>query len=213
MSSWLQLLAHEAGEWYLALLRAIPGELGCVLRRNLYGFHAGPQTRVLANVIVYYPRRLCLGRGVGIASGCQLNAAGGIDIGDHVLIGPGCFIWSQNHRFDRDGPIAPQGYSSKRVTIGRFAWLGAGVIVLPGVNVAEGTVVAAGAVVTRDTQPYTVVAGVPAQVIRRRAPQDCSTAFSGPVERHQGAARVLGRDDTRHEEVDDGARELEVPRG
>lgn len=172
MTRWLRLVRREFLEWWRAFLRSVPGELGCGMRRVAYGLTAGPGVRILQHVVIYYPERLRLGKSVGISAGCQLNAGGGIEIGDDVLIGPGCYLWSQGHCFDGEQPIREQGYEQQKVTIGNDVWLGAGVIVLPGVTIADGTVVAAGAVVSRDTEAYSLVAGVPARKIRSRLSDD-----------------------------------------
>jgi acetyltransferase-like isoleucine patch superfamily enzyme len=101
----------ELLDWLRALLASIPGEIGCKLRNLFYGFRAQRGCRVLRDVIVYFPEKLVLGRDVGISSHTQLNAAGGIEIGDDTLIGPGCAIWSVNHRFrNLDTPVRLQGY-------------------------------------------------------------------------------------------------------
>ncbi|MBA3315016.1 MAG: acyltransferase [Planctomycetaceae bacterium] len=158
------------------------------MRRSFYGFHAGPSTRVLENVIVYHPERLLIGTNVGITSGTQINAGGGVTIEDNVLIGPGCFLWSQNHTYRSScKTIASQGYTYSPVIIEADSWIGAGAIILPGVSIRRGTVVAAGAVVTKDTEPFTVVAGIPARPIGRRessaieSPPPTSLSSSGPI--------------------------------
>lgn len=165
-----QRLRREIRDWWRALLRAIPGETGCAVRRRLYGFQAaGPGTRVLSGVIVFSPERMRIGADVGISSGCQFNANGGIVLGDHVRIGPGTIVWSQNHEFQNpDVPIALQGYERAAVTVEDDVWIAAGCIILPGVTLARGTVVAAGAVVTKSTEPYAIVAGVPARQVGHR---------------------------------------------
>src|SRR5205814_5157841 len=115
------------------------------------------------------PERLELGRNVGISPHSQLNAAGGIEIGDDTLIGPGCTLWSVNHRFqDPDVPIRLQGYDARRIVIGNDCWIAARSIVLPGVRIGSGSVVAAGAVVNRSCEPRSILAGVPARVIGTR---------------------------------------------
>ena len=162
-------LGNELREWFRAFLRAIPGETGCWIRNQFYGYSAGPGVRVLSYVIVYYPERLTLGAHVGIAAYGQINAGGGVEIGDDVLIGPGTMIWSQGHVFDSlESPIRCQGYNREKVVIENDVWIGAGAIILPGVRLAQGTVVAAGAVVTNSTEPLALVAGVPARMIARR---------------------------------------------
>ncbi len=89
--------------------------------------------------------------------------------GNDVLIGPGTYVWSQNHRFDRvELAIREQGVERAAVDIEDDVWIAARCVILPGVRIAKGTVVAAGAVVTRSTEPYTIVAGVPARMIGKR---------------------------------------------
>ncbi len=87
---------------------------------------------------------------------------------DDVLIGAGVHIYVNNHRFDRiDIPIAQQGYyESKDVVIEDDVWIGANVVILPGVRVGRHSVIAAGSVVTKSVEPYTVYGGVPARKIR-----------------------------------------------
>jgi acetyltransferase-like isoleucine patch superfamily enzyme len=100
---------------------------------------------------------------------CFVGAAGGVRIGRNVLIGQRVSFHSENHRFERaDLPIKEQGVTRRGIVVEDDCWLGAGCIVLDGVTVGHGSVVAAGSVVTRDVPPYSVVAGVPAKVIRQR---------------------------------------------
>ena len=85
-------------------------------------------------------------------------------IGDNVLIGPGTYIWTQNHKFEN--PIIPirlQGSEVLPVMIEDDVWIAAGCVILPGVTIGKGSVVAAGAVVTRTAAPFSVIAGVPAR--------------------------------------------------
>ncbi len=165
----LRAAKAECLEWHRSMLAAIPGEIGCGLRNALYGYRAGQGCRVLRNVTIYFPERLKLGRNVGVSPQSQFNAAGGIEIGDDTLIGPGCTFWSVNHRFqDRSVPIRLQGYDAQPILVGRDCWIAARAIVLPGVTIGDGSVVAAGAVVNRTCEPGSILAGVPAKVIGRR---------------------------------------------
>ncbi len=164
---------HETVEWFRAFLRCIPGETGCVVRNRLYGFQCARGVRVLSHVVIYYPGRLSIGSNSGIAAYCQLHAGGGITIGANVLIGPSVMIWSQSHNWRSAAtPIRNQGWKRECVTIEDDVWIGAGAIVLPGVQLARGSVIAAGAVVTESTKPYSVVAGIPARQIAERRPGD-----------------------------------------
>lgn len=165
----MKMLRKEIREWFRAFLRAVPGHTGERMRSLLYGYSAGKDSRVLTHVMIYYPENLTIGRNSAITAYCQLNAGGGLVIGNDVLIGPGTYIWSQNHRFqDAGNLIREQGSERVAVTIEDDVWIAARCVILPGVRIATGTVVAAGAVVTRSTEPYTIVAGVPAKMIGLR---------------------------------------------
>ena len=110
-----------------------------------------------------------IGERVYIGPHSVLFGAGGIEIGDAVLISPGVVITSHQHTFaDDDADIRSQPLEFGRVVIERDAWIGANATILPGVRVGEGSVTGAGAVVTRDVAPRTIVGGVPARVIHER---------------------------------------------
>lgn len=98
-----------------------------------------------------------------------IGCSGYIEIGERVLMGPRVTLLAENHRLDDpDKPIKLQGVERETITIGDGCWLGAGCIVLAGVSVGAGAVIAAGAVVTDDVAAMTVVAGVPARLVRER---------------------------------------------
>lgn len=109
-------------------------------------------------------RRLRMGEDCFIAENVILDARGGLSIGSHVSINSGVQIWTaqhdwQNRQFD---------YVEAPVVIGDRCWISARVTILPGVAIGEGAVVAAGAVVTRDVAPWTMVGGIPAAWIGDR---------------------------------------------
>ncbi len=105
-----------------------------------------------------------VGRNVFINQACMLNDIGGIEIGDDVMIGPRVSLLTAGH------PLHPgrrrRQIVAAPIVIEHNVWLGAGATVLQGVTVGSDAVVAAGAIVTRDVPPRTLVAGVPAQVLR-----------------------------------------------
>ncbi|MBO9533036.1 MAG: L,D-transpeptidase family protein [Solirubrobacteraceae bacterium] len=108
---------------------------------------------------------LRIGERVFINHGCTVNDLGGITIGDDVMIGPNVQLISSGHPTDperrrREVVVA-------EIRIGRGVWIGAGATVLQGVDVGDDAVIAAGAVVTRDVAPRTLVAGVPARAIKQ----------------------------------------------
>lgn len=102
--------------------------------------------------------------------GVRSEAFGPVSIGRDVMMGPECCILTRNHKHDRcDLPMIEQGYEEyKPVNIGDDIWIGRRVVILPGVTVGRGAIVAAGAVVTRDVEPYSIVGGVPAVIIKSR---------------------------------------------
>lgn len=116
------------------------------------------------------PHLISLGKNVRIGDQCFLwpGADGKIFIHDDTLLGPNVMIFSSNHGMVKHMLIRDQDSVGGDVVIGRDCWLGAGTIILSGVTLGEGTIVAAGSVVTKNTPPYSIVAGVPAKVISER---------------------------------------------
>jgi acetyltransferase-like isoleucine patch superfamily enzyme len=127
---------------------------------------AGANVRLRMPILIYHPEKLRLGSDVDIGEYVVIRASGGVSIGDRVLIATGAAVVSTGH------PVAPPRFRqviSKPIAIGDDVWIGANAVVLPGVAIGSGSVVAAGAVVTRDVPALCVVAGVPARIIRRIA--------------------------------------------
>lgn len=111
---------------------------------------------------------LRIGARVLIGEGSYLTAHKSLDVGDDVLIAAGCYVTEANHGLDRRWMIRNQPSRAESVSIGPGAWLGAHVVVLPGVNIGEGAVIGAGSVVTGDVPPFAIFAGVPARRIGER---------------------------------------------
>ena len=109
-----------------------------------------------------------VGRNVFINSGCCFQDQGGIEIGDDVLIGHMVVLATLNHELE---PSRRESLLPEPIRIGNRVWIGSHSTILPGVTVGDGAVVAAGAVVTRDVPPNTVVAGVPAKVVKTIVPE------------------------------------------
>src|SRR5512135_2762416 len=96
-----------------------------------------------------------------------IRGQGGVQIGDRVYTSPFTQIIAVNHVFDDPNrPFVEQGITAQGIVIEDDVWLGAGAIITDGVRVGQGAVVAAGAVVTKDVEPHTVVGGVPAKLIK-----------------------------------------------
>lgn len=116
-----------------------------------------------------YGGYITIGNNCSVNSFCHFSGNGGITIGNNVRIATQCVIISANHIFtNRDVPICQQGELAEPIVIEDDCWLGAGVKVLSGVRIGKGSVIGAGAVVTKDIDPYSVAVGVPARVIRKR---------------------------------------------
>ena len=107
--------------------------------------------------------------GVGIAANAFIAVRGNVRIGKNCIFGPNVRIHSENHNFDdKNIPIRLQGATRKGVTIGEDCWIGSGVTILDGVNIGRGCIIAAGAVVNKDVEDYSIVGGVPAKLIKYR---------------------------------------------
>jgi acetyltransferase-like isoleucine patch superfamily enzyme len=110
-----------------------------------------------------------IGNNSAIGAHSFLGGQGGIKIGSDVIIGPYVKIFSENHNYDlQDIVIRMQGESRKGITIADNCWVGAGAIILDGVAISNGCIIAAGSVVTDSVPENSVVAGVPAKVIKSR---------------------------------------------
>lgn len=132
-------------------------------------------------------RRFALGRRSVVESFCCINNAvgdiiigdntriglhstviGPVEIGSNVNLAQGIVVTALNHNFtDCTKRIDEQGVSTAKVTIGNDVWIGANATVLPGVTIGNHSVVAAGAVVTKDVPPYSLVGGVPAKILKK----------------------------------------------
>lgn len=110
-----------------------------------------------------------VGEGTTVNPFCIVYGQGGVDIGALVSIAAGTKIVAQEKVIgDPSIPTKLQGGTAEGIRIGDDVWIGVNAVVLDGVSVGEGAVVGAGSVVTRDVEPFTVVAGVPARVLRSR---------------------------------------------
>lgn len=136
----------------LTLLRAWGADIG----RNT-AVHHGLQVRAAS--------RLTVGEDVFIAENVILDARGSLHIGSHVSINSCAQIWTAQHAWNLEG----FPYVESPVRVGSFTWISAGSIILPGVSIGEGAVVAAGSVVTGDVPAWCLYAGNPARKVRDRS--------------------------------------------
>lgn len=120
-------------------------------------------TTIYTPFSINYGKNLKLGNNVFINQNCQMLDLGGITIEDNVMIGPRVNLLSETHPVE---PEQREALIGKPIHIKKHAWVGAGATILPGVTVGEHSVVAAGAVVSKDVPDRKMVAGVPAKIIK-----------------------------------------------
>ncbi|MEY2704944.1 MAG: hypothetical protein RL407_1006 [Bacteroidota bacterium] len=112
---------------------------------------------------------LKIGNNSSIGPYSYIGCSGFIEIGDNVMMSPRVSIYAENHLFDHpELTIKEQGVKREFVKIEDDCWIAANTIILAGVTIGRGSVIAAGSVVTKDVPPYSIVAGVPAKVIKSR---------------------------------------------
>lgn len=110
-----------------------------------------------------------VGNNFGCAEFCYFGCAGGVTIGDNVMLGQNVRFHAQNHNFESiEIPICEQGTTQCGIIIEDDCWFGSGSVVLDGVRVGQGSVIGANSVITKNIPPYSVVVGAPAKVIRNR---------------------------------------------
>ena len=178
----------QALDWFIMNQRDARPRWYIRLLAPLYQ-HRGRGSKIYHSVRMDTPpyRQFSLGRGSVVESFCCINnAVGDVIIGDHTriglhntIIGPvrignhvnlaqAITVTALNHNFSDPGKrIDQQGVSTQPVSIGDDVWIGASAVVLPGVTIGNHCVVAAGAVVTKDVPDKSVVAGIPAKIIKK----------------------------------------------
>jgi acetyltransferase-like isoleucine patch superfamily enzyme len=135
-------------------------------RKSIYkvsGIKIGLGTSIHMNT---YVNRFAINIGENsvINRGCYLDGRGGLTIGNNVSISPNVQLLTASH--DPDSPGF--SYITKSIIVEDFVWIGTGALILPGVVLKKGTVVAAGSVVTKSTEPMSIIGGNPARFIRER---------------------------------------------
>lgn len=112
---------------------------------------------------------LSIGSGVFVGKNSHLGSYFPIEVGNNVMIGAGSYIVSGNHRFEtRSVPMSQQGFSGAAIKINDDVWLGARVVILPGVTIGKGAIIGAGSVVNKSVPDYEIWGGVPARFLKQR---------------------------------------------
>jgi len=156
--------------YFAWFFRDLPGEFGIYLRRKWYSRlfkGCGENLRILPGTIILHPEMIECGDNVSFGVYNYVQAAGGVVIGDDVMMGPYVKIWTQNHNYDKtDVPVHQQGYKYKRVVIGDDVWIGANAFIMPGTELGDKVIVSANSVVSAKKYPdWSILAGYPARKI------------------------------------------------
>lgn len=139
-----------------------------ILRQN-----SGTKWPVHHTSTIHNPHKITKGKNVypGDSPGVYINAANGVRIGDYTNIGPNVGIISSNHDLVNNDTHT----TAQPINIGRFCWMGMGAVILPGVQLADFTIVGAGSVVTKSfPEGFCVIAGNPARVIKYLNKEECN---------------------------------------
>lgn len=154
------------------LIHAFVFILPPIMRYPLWKLFLGKiESRVFIDSRVYfrYPNRVFLGSDVSVNRGCEFfpswyNPMATIVIGNNVRLGPGIRFFAAGH----DTGDINLADTSAPIIVGNNVWIGGGSVILQGVAIGEGAIIAAGSVVTKDVADYTIFGGVPAKFIKKR---------------------------------------------
>ena len=189
-------ILRELKEWLEFFVRLMPGRIGNSLRNLYYKYRSKRKfvnNRFETGLKIEYPKNVrissnsyfglnckiyaCetsiveIGENVSFNSNVMINSRGigKISIGNNVLIGPNVVIRSSNHNYENYHiPIINQGMTKGEIIIEDNVWISSNCVILPNCKIGEGSIVAAGAVVTKDIEPYSIVGGIPAKKIGNR---------------------------------------------
>lgn len=161
---------NEAWGWVIKTLNAPapPIDFGARWRGNVYKPFmkaCGKGFMVPWRTYIFNPNKMSVGNNVYLGYNSYYGQ-GTIEIHDNVLIGPFVSVTASNHVIGEDDSFRNANYAEKKVVIKSNCWIGAHTCILAGVTIGEGSLVAAGSVVTKDVPDYTVVGGAPAKIIK-----------------------------------------------
>jgi acetyltransferase-like isoleucine patch superfamily enzyme len=172
----LNRIKKEFYEIFETLFSIVPLTIGNYTRKILYKLvlkKCGKNFKTGIRIKIQEPSNISLGNNVELNYGVWIAAnkhkKGSIKIGDNVLIGPYTILHSGNHIFKNPNiSINKQGFEFDEIVIKDDVWIAARCTILSGVTIGEGSVIAAGSVITKDIPPFSVVAGVPGKIISKR---------------------------------------------
>ena len=190
------MILRELKDWLEFFISHIPGRTGYFFRSFYYKnilSRSFKNNRFETGLRIEYPKNIELGSDSYFGLNCKLYASefssvkiglnasfnanvminargkGKITIGNNVLIGPNVVLRSNNHSFKTTKKsIMEQGMTEGEIIIHDDVWIGSNAVILPNCEVGNGVIIAAGAVVTSNIDPYSIVGGVPAKLIKKR---------------------------------------------
>ena len=129
----------------------------------------GQRVEIQHNCRIYHCENMYVGNNVRIGYGALIEGMGGLHVGNNVILGPDVTIWTANHNYENTEKLPyDEKIIFKPVHIEDNVWIGGKSIIVPGVTIHEGAIIAMGAVVTKDVPKCAVVGGNPAKVLKYR---------------------------------------------
>lgn len=165
---WVYRQIYHLSNWNrLEFIKRLRGKYFSALMAS-----AGKNLRVSDKVRINDPDNVTVGDNCYLGTGVELTAwSERITLGNNVMVAAGVRMITRKHGFnDLERPMKEQGYTQNSITIENDVWIGFNAVILPGVTIGSGSIVGAGAVVTKNVEPFTIIGGVPAKVIRKRSP-------------------------------------------
>jgi galactoside O-acetyltransferase len=130
---------------------------------------AGKKIDIMKDVIIMSPQKVQIGNNVLLNRGTKIGGQCGVKIGNDVMLSYNVNIVSENHAYVNPHlPTKEQGFFGGPIVIEDDVWIGANAVILPNVTLGKGSIIGANAVVTKNVDPYTIVGGIPAKVIKKR---------------------------------------------
>jgi len=167
--SFTSILRQEIEGWLFMLTSPFPGLIGFLLRlitgKLLFKSTCGMQW-IQPKVIFIDAKNITIGANVAINSNTYINGVGGVEIQDYVLIGSNVTISSGKHPIDGRYPeVIERQVIPQKIIICKGVWIGSGAVIMPGITLGVGSIIGANAIVTKDTDPYSINAGSPSSCI------------------------------------------------